>query len=142
MLLNLFPFLQYQDYPYSSGPSTGVILLYLAIAIVAIAGMWKTFEKAGQPGWAAIVPFYNIYILTKIAGKPGWWVILALIPLVNIIILFLLNKEVAAKFGKGVGFAVGLTLLGFVFWPMLGFGNAQYQGGINSDIDRIGDKSY
>lgn len=102
-------------------------VIYLAILVFVIAGLWKAFMKAGQPGWAAIVPIYNLYILTKIAKKPGIWVLLMLIPIVNLVIMILLSIEVARQFGKGTGFGVGLALLGFVFWPILGFGEAKYQ---------------
>ena len=142
MILQLFPFLQTNPYidSYNTGPSTGIIIIYLILAVIAIAGMWKAFEKAGHPGWAAIIPFYNIYILTKIGGKPGWWVLLFLIPLVNIIIAIILYIEVAKRFGKGAGFGVGLALLGFIFWPILGFGDAQYigDGSLRTDVDNIG----
>lgn len=98
----------------------------LAILAVVIIGMWKVFEKAGQPGWAAIVPFYNIYVLTQIAGRDIIWFILALIPIVNIVAAFLISIDVARKFGQGTGFGIGLFLLPFIFYPVLGFGNAQY----------------
>lgn len=105
-----------------------LLLLVLVIAVVVIAGTWKVFTKAGQPGWAAIVPFYNQYILCKIVGRPGWWVILLLIPYLNIIFIIIIMLDLAKSFAKGVGFAVGLILLGFIFMPILGFGSAQYQG--------------
>jgi hypothetical protein len=109
-----------------------IALLFLAIELVIIvaiiAGVWKTFVKAGKPGWAAIIPIYNIIVILQIAGKPLWWIILCLIPLVNIIIGILVSIAVAEKFGKGTGFGVGLALLGFIFYPILGFGDAQYQG--------------
>lgn len=105
------------------------------ISIVMIVGMWKVFEKAGQPGWAAIVPIYNLYVLTvEVAKKEMLWFILFLVlalfcgPLV-LIPAFVVNMEVAKKFGKGGGFGIGLTLLGFIFYPILGFGSAQYQSG-------------
>ena len=102
--------------------------MYLALIVFVVAGFWKTFAKAGQPGWAALIPFYNAYVLCRIAGRPGWWVILMLVPLVNIVIVGLVSVEVARAFGKSSGFAVGLMLLGFIFYPILGFGAAQYQG--------------
>jgi hypothetical protein len=105
-----------------------MIVVILLIAIVAIAGMWKTFEKAGQPGWAAIIPIYNIYIMTKIGGKPGWWTVLCLIPIVNYVFFIWLTNMISKSFGKDEGFTVGLVLLGFIFWPVLGFGDAKYQG--------------
>ncbi len=106
----------------------GTIIFLLAIAIFIIAAMWKVFVKAGQPGWAAIIPIYNIYIMTKITGKPGYWTVLCLIPFLNIIFLIWLYNMISKSFGKDEGFTVGLVLLGLVFWPILGFGAAKYLG--------------
>jgi len=103
-------------------------LIYLAIIVLYIAGLWKIFEKAGQQGWLAIIPILNIYILIKIAGREGWWIILFLIPCINIVIAAIVYIDVAGKFGKGAGYGVGMWLLGFIFIPMLGFGDAEYQG--------------
>ncbi len=103
-------------------------IFWLAAVVFVIAGVWKVFTKAGQPGWAAIVPFYNIIVLLQIVGKPLWWLILMLIPVVNLVIAILVMIELAAKFGKGMGFALGLVFLGFIFFPILGFGSARYQG--------------
>jgi len=104
-------------------------LIGLVIGLVIIIAMWKVFSKAGQPGWAAIIPIYNLYILCKVAGRPGWWLLLMLIPFVNFIIFIILSIDIAKNFGKGVGFGLGLAILGVIFWPILGFGSAQYQGG-------------
>ena len=104
------------------------MIISLAIAVLIIVAMWKVFTKAGQPGWASLIPIYNLYLLCRIAGRPGWWLLLMLIPLVNIIILIILCIDVAKSFGNGVGFGLGLAILGFIFWPILGFGSAQYQG--------------
>ena len=104
-------------------------LVYVAVIVVTLVGMWKAFEKAGQPGWAGIVPIYNIYVLTLMAKKPTWWVIvILLVPCANIYFLILLFIEIAKLFGKDTGFGVGLALLGPVFWPILGFGDAKYSG--------------
>lgn len=103
-------------------------LIYLAIAIVSIAGMWKAFEKAGHPGWSAIIPIYNIYIMIKIVGKPTIWLLFMLIPCVNIVFAIWLTNLLSKSFGKNVGFTIGLLLLGFIFWPILGFGSARYIG--------------
>jgi hypothetical protein len=100
----------------------------LAIAFLMIAAMWKVFSKAVQPGWASIIPIYNLYVMCKIAGRPGWWVILMLIPFVNLIVIIILCIDIAKSFGNGVGFGLGLFFLGFIFFPILGFGSAQYQG--------------
>jgi hypothetical protein len=103
-----------------------ILLIELAILVVIIAGGWKVFTKAGQPGWAFIIPIYSAYILLKIAGKPGWWLILLLIPFVNIIFGIIALIALARNFGKGVGFAMGLLFLSFIFFPILGFGDAKY----------------
>src|SRR5690606_16586713 len=81
-------------------------LLYLGFIVVLIAAMWKIFTKAGKPGWAAIVPFYNIIVLLEIVGRPLWWFVMLLIPLVNIVFAFLLTIDLAKSFGKGIGFAM------------------------------------
>lgn len=105
-----------------------IAILYIAILVVVIAGGWKMFEKAGKPGWAFIVPIYNIIIMLEIAGKPLWWIILLFIPIANLIVLIIVMNNIAKAFGKGVGFTIGLILLGAVFIPILGFGDAKYQG--------------
>lgn len=104
------------------------LLIYIALIVFFIATFWKIFTKAGQPGWAAIIPIYNLYILCKIAGRPGWWIILMFIPLVNFVISIILAIDVAKSFGKGVGFAIGMIFLGIIFYPILAWGSAQYQG--------------
>ncbi|MFJ6671236.1 DUF5684 domain-containing protein [Actinosynnema sp. NPDC091369] len=104
-------------------------LIGLAIAIFMIAAVWKVFTKAGRPGWAAIIPIYNIYVQLKIVGRPGWWLILFIIPVVNIIISLIVAIDLAKSFGKGTGFGVvGLWLFGFIGYPMLAFGSATYRG--------------
>lgn len=104
------------------------ILIYLAVIVLIVAGCWKMFSKAGKPGWAAIIPIYNMVVLLEIVGKPIWWILLFFIPLVNFIVAILVYVELAKVFGKGVGFAIGLLLLSPIFIPILGFGSAQYQG--------------
>lgn len=109
------------------GGAFGIILL--AIAVIGIIGMWKVFEKAGQPGWAVLIPFYNAYIILKIAGKPGWWLVLMLIPLVNLVIAFIVAIEVAKAFGQSALFGVVLLFfLSIVGYLILGFGNYRYVG--------------
>jgi hypothetical protein len=99
----------------------------LAFAVFIIAALWKVFVKAGRPGWAAIIPVYNSYVLIKIAHRPGWWLLLFIIPLVNLVFLIILAIDVAKAFGKGAGFGCGLAFLGFIFYPILGFGSATYR---------------
>jgi hypothetical protein len=115
----------------TSGHAPGPVfwICEVVFILLIVASMWKVFSKAGQPGWAAIIPIYNVYVMCKVAGRPGWWFLLMLIPLVNFIIAIVLNVDIAKRFGKGVGFAIGMLFLPFIFWPILGFGSAQYQGG-------------
>ncbi|NCD33085.1 MAG: signal peptidase I [Spartobacteria bacterium] len=104
------------------------LIVQLALVLVVLVGQWKVFEKAGKPGWACIIPIYNIYVLLQIAGKPGWWLLLMFIPLVNIVIAVMMLSGVSAAFGKGLGFTLGLLFLPFIFVLILGFGDAVYQG--------------
>jgi len=130
-LLTLLPvklFLAQTDQYASSGGSPVGAIVGLLVAVLLIVALWKIFTKAGQPGWASLIPIYNIYIWCKIVGRPGWWVILMLIPFVNFIIAIILCIDLAKSFGHVVGFGVGLAFLGIIFFPILGFGSAQYQG--------------
>jgi len=106
----------------------GTSILMLIVSIVEIVAMWKVFVKAGQPGWAILIPIYNAIVFLKIAGKPAWWFLLMLIPVVNIVIAIIATIAFAEKFGKEVGFAIGLLILGFIFYPVLAFGSAKYKG--------------
>lgn len=131
--MTMFPALLLQDQ--SSGligaliGSSIMMLLFLAVAVVVIAGLWKVFTKAGQPGWACIIPIYNLYVLLQIVGKPAWWIVLMLIPFVNIIIGILLAIEVAKAFGQSAAWGVVLLfLLGGIGYLILGFGNYRYIG--------------
>ena len=110
-----------------NGTTMGLIVLDVALIILMVAAMWAVFKKAGEPGWAALIPIYNIMVLLKIAGKPMWWVILMLIPFVNIIVLIIAIVGLARNFGKGAGFALGLVFLAPIFYPILAWGDARYQ---------------
>jgi hypothetical protein len=103
-------------------------LIALAFVGLIIASMWMVFAKAGKPGWACLVPIYNIIVLLEIAGKPIWWIVLFFIPVANLIATILVALGIAQKFGKGAGFGIGLAFLPMIFYPILAFGDAQYQG--------------
>lgn len=103
------------------------MLFYFGMIIAIFAGLWQTFAKAGEPGWAAIIPIYNGMVLCRIAGKPEWWVILLFIPCVGIIFSILILIDLAKNFGKGGGFIAGLILLPFIFYPILGFDSSTYR---------------
>ena len=100
----------------------------MAIAIFVLVAMWKVYQKAGKPGWAAIIPIYNIIVWLRIAGRSGWWIILLLIPIVGAVIAIVVSIDLARKFGKGAGFGLGLAFLGFIFYPILAWGSAEYSG--------------
>ncbi len=114
----------------------GIYMLFVLAAVVfMVVCLWKIFEKAGRPGWYAIVPILNAWTMAEIAGKPGWWslaFLLAFIPVVGpiaaLIVSIIINLELAKAFGKDTGFAVLLILLPIVGYPMLAFGDAKYGG--------------
>ena len=108
-------------------------LVFIVIGLVTLVGMWKVFTKAGQPGWAVLVPVYNFILLLRIAGLPWYWVFTPLIILIPILgaIAYLawvvwVHHRISTRFGQGVGFTIGLTLLGPIFWLILGFGSSKY----------------
>jgi hypothetical protein len=131
-----------------------LILIYLGIIIITIAGIWKVFEKAGKPGWAAIIPIYNTIVMAEICGKPTWWGVLPIIPLAGIVFSIWLVNLTIKSFGKDEGYTIGTIFLPFVFWPILGFSkNIQYQGPfcgpqnnnanyMNQQINNIGNQNY
>lgn len=106
-----------------------MLIIWLAILVVFIIGLWKVFAKAGQPGWASLIPFYNVYVLLKIAGRPGWWLLLLLIPFVNLAIAIVVAIDVAKAFGQSALFGVLLLfLLSGIGYLVLGFGDYRYVG--------------
>jgi len=106
-----------------------MMLVMMAVAVIAIIGIWKVFVKAGQPGWAILIPLYNVYILLKIAGRPGWWLLLMIIPLVNIVIAALVAIDIAKSFGQSAAFGILLLfLLSGIGYVILGYGNYKYIG--------------
>ncbi len=114
------------DYYYRASP--GMSLLGLAVAVLSIIAMWKIFEKAGEPGWAAIIPFYNLYVLFKITWGNGWNFLLLLIPLANVVFMIITMVKLAKAYGKSGGFAVGLIFLSVIFMCILAFDQSIYQG--------------
>jgi hypothetical protein len=118
-----------------AGLTGGYTIVGLVLAILVIVGLWKMFKKAGQPGWASLIPIYNVYILIKIAGRPWWWLLLlaaGCIPFVGWIVagisLVILYNDIAKSFGRGIGTTLGLIFFSGIFLPILGLGKAQYVG--------------
>ena len=103
-------------------------IFMLAISLLVIIAQWRIYEKAGQPGWAALIPIYNFYVLLKIVGKPGWWLIWVFVPLANVVVAIWITNLLSKSFGKDEVFTIMLLILPWVFYPILGFGNAQYIG--------------
>jgi len=111
-----------------AGISTVAVVIYLAIIIFMIVAEWKLFEKAGQPGWAILVPIYSTIVFLKIVQRPIAWIFLFFIPLVNFIIAIIMMLDLAKVYGKDSGFGIGLIFLPIIFIPILAFGDTQYQG--------------
>jgi hypothetical protein len=118
----------------SSGIPAIFWVIYIAFIVLFILANWKIFTKADEAGWKSLIPFYNTYITLVIAGLPGWYLILLLIPFVNIIIAILLSYKLAKAFGYGIGMTI-LELL-IVGYLIIAFGKAKYlgpDGGASSD---------
>jgi len=105
---------------------TTIGIVYVALIVFFVIVMWKIFTKAGRPGWAAIIPIYNIVVLLQIIKKPVWWILLFFIPFVNIIIQIIVTHRVSRSFGHDVGFTLGLLFLSIIFYPILAFGSSKY----------------
>ena len=103
-------------------------IIYLVIFVLIVAAWWQIFVKAGEEGWKAIIPIYNVIVLLKIVGREWWWVLLMLIPLVGFIVWIIVSLDLAKSFGRGAGFAIGLILLAPIFSLILGFGSDTYRG--------------
>lgn len=103
-------------------------IIVLAVCVVMIIALWKVFTKAGEPGWAAIVPFYGNYVLFKVAMGNGWLFLLCLIPFVGAIVSLIALFKLATAFGKGAGFGIGMIFLSPIFLCILAFGDADYVG--------------
>jgi hypothetical protein len=103
-------------------------ILYVALLVLLVIANWKIYTKAGQPGWAILIPIYNILVLLEIVGKPWWWLLLMLVPVVNVVFLIWMLNLLSLSFGKDSGFTIGLILLGPIFMMILGFGSSSYVG--------------
>lgn len=110
-----------------AGSALGVLINVL-LAIVLIAAGWVIFAKAGRPGWAAIIPIYNTLVMLSIVGRPWWWLLLMLVPLLNIIIGIIVLNDLSSSFGHGMGFTLGLIFLAPIFFLILAFGSSEYRG--------------
>jgi hypothetical protein len=121
-----------ENYGSDAGSSAVIAALVLAclipcliVYVITVIGMWKIFEKAGKPGWAAIIPVYNYIVMLEIVGKPIWWIFLILFPCTSLIFGIWTLNLISKSFGQSEGFTIGLVLLPFIFYPVLGFGSYQ-----------------
>lgn len=112
----------------------GYLAFFLVLGIIVIISRWKIFQKAGKPGWAAIVPVYNFIVELEIIGKPWWWLLLMFVPIVNVVFAIMMVNLLAKSFGKDVGFTLGLLFLPFIFYPILAFGKAEYTGPVGDPV--------
>ena len=103
-------------------------LASFAILVLMTVSGWIIFTKADKPGWACLIPIYNILVVLEIVDRPWWWLLLLLIPLVNLVFAVILCIDLAKAFGQGAAFGIGLLLIGFIFYPILAFGDARYMG--------------
>lgn len=103
-------------------------VVVLAFVVPYLIGFWKVLEKTGRPGWGALVPIYNNWLVIEIVGRPGWWLALLFVPYASLAVMVILMIDLAKSFGRSPAFGWGLALLGPVFMPMLGFGDATYLG--------------
>ena len=121
-----------------------IVLLVFILVFIQIAGMWQVYVKAGEPGWAVLVPIYNAYLLARIGGKPEWMGIVACLagilipfagPIIGWVLFVIISIGVARSFGKGVLFGLGLCFLSFIFYPILGFGSAETTVGAKPEVN-------
>lgn len=114
------------------GTAAGILLvlgLFFAWAILLmICSMMGIFIKANKPWWAALIPIYNLVVLLEIVGKPIWWLLFMFVPIANFVVSILIAHSLSRSFGKDAAYTAGLVLAGIVFYPMLAFGSARYQG--------------
>ena len=103
-----------------------LLVVQLSLIVIQLAGMWMVFKKASHAGWKALIPIYNLYVMLQIGESAWWWLVLIFVPILNIYALYKIHAGVARFFGKGIGFGLGLTFLGILFFPLLGFGGYQH----------------
>lgn len=119
------------------------MLIYFGLVAILVVSMWVIYKKAAKPGWASIVPIYNMLVLLQIVGRPWWWMLVPfamgilllavpmLFPLVLLVLIamsVILYHDLAVSFGEGWGYTFGLLFLYPIFLPMLAFGEATYKG--------------
>ncbi len=105
-----------------------LVIFWLAVMVLLVVSDWKIFVKAGKPGWAILVPIYNIIVMLQIVKKPLWWIVLLIVPLVNIAVVVIIVYNLVIKFGQPGWHVIPALILGCVYFPYLAFSKAQYNG--------------
>ena len=108
-------------------------LLMILVSVVMIITLWRIFTKAGKPGWASLVPIYNVVVMMEIVGRPQWWVVLMIIPIVNFVVAVIVTIEMAKAFGKSTGFGILMLFFPAIMYPILAFDSSQYVGQVAAD---------
>ena len=120
------------------GIFAGAMGTYFVIALVfyvlLVIAEWKIYTKAGEPGWASLIPIYNMYVLFRIIYGNGWKFLLCLVPLLNIAVGIMMWIRLAQAFGKGIGFGIFTLFFPNIGTLILGFGSDQYVGSVDSFI--------
>jgi len=110
------------------GFSPVLIVLWVIVAVVLVIANWKIFTKAGKPGWAILVPVYNIVVMIQIIDKPMWWIVMLFIPIANIVFMIKILYNLVLKFGQPGWHVVLALFVGVIYYPYLAFSKASYQG--------------
>ena len=103
------------------------IIWLVVMLFLYVIPMWKIYSKAGKPGWAILIPIYNIIVLIQVAKRNPAEFLWLIVPIANIIFPILWIVGISKAFGKSGGFAAGMIFLPFIFIPILGYGKATYQ---------------
>ena len=113
--------------------SDTVVILVIVAYVVYVLPLFGVFSKAREPGWAAFIPIWNLLVLLKIVGRPWWWILLFIIPVVDIVVAIVVWYDLSKSFGRGVAFTVGLVFLSWIFLLILWLGSSQYRGSLAAD---------
>ena len=102
-------------------------VIYVIVMIILIVANWKIFTKAGKPGWAILIPIYNIIVMLQIVEKPVWWIVMLFIPVVNIVFAIMIIYNFVLKFGKPGWHVILALVFGVIYYPYIAFSDAKYQ---------------
>lgn len=121
--------------PATAGAMIIVWLISMLVAVLLIVCLWKLFAKAGKPGWAAIIPIYNVIVMLEIVGRPIWWIALMFIPFVNFVIDIILILDFAKAYGKSAGYGVLMLFFPYIMYPVLAFSkDTHYVGPVAAGV--------